>query len=65
MGANPELTAGNRIGRGGGVYDRLLSGISGHKIGIGYEKQLIERIPTGPEDQPMDLIVTEKQIIRL
>ena len=55
---------GNRLGRGGGVYDRLLSGVDGVKIGIGYEVQLIDRVPAGPEDQLMNLIVTEGKTIR-
>jgi 5-formyltetrahydrofolate cyclo-ligase len=56
--------SGNRIGRGGGVYDCLLSGVGGVKIGIGYEVQLIDRVPTGPEDELMNLIVNEGKMIR-
>ena len=57
--------SGNRLGRGGGVYDRLLSGVSGVKIGIGYEIQLIDQVPVGPEDQGMNLIVTEGKTVRI
>lgn len=53
----------NRLGRGKGYYDRLLSSISAPKIGICYDFQLIETVPTEPFDQKMDLIITEKEII--
>ena len=33
-------------------------------IGLGYDKQEIENIPTLDHDQKMDLIVTEKRIIQ-
>jgi len=48
---------GNRIGRGGGFYDRLLKNVSGIKIGIGYDLQLIEKVPHGSNDQQMDMFV--------
>ncbi len=57
--------SGNRIGRGGGVYDRLLKGVPGIKIGIGYDIQMIDEIPQGKHDQCMDFIVTQKKIIRI
>ncbi|MGC8141454.1 5-formyltetrahydrofolate cyclo-ligase, partial [Salmonella enterica] len=33
---------GNRVGRGKGYYDRLLSDTKATKIGVGYDFQLIE-----------------------
>jgi 5-formyltetrahydrofolate cyclo-ligase len=30
---------GGRLGRGGGYYDRLLQGATGHKLGLGYSFQ--------------------------
>lgn len=55
--------AHNRLGRGKGYYDRLLSGLSAPKIGICYDFQLIDVVPTEPFDRKMDLIITEKEII--
>lgn len=55
---------GNRIGRGGGIYDRLLSVASGLKVGIGYDFQIMGRVPSGPYDIKMDLIITEVEEIR-
>jgi len=54
---------GNRLGRGGGVYDSLLDGTPGLKIGVGYECQMVDEIPAGERDRKMDVIVTEKETI--
>lgn len=49
---------GNRLGRGKGYYDRLLSKSSSLKIGIGYDFQIFDRIATESHDIPMDAIIT-------
>ena len=46
----------NRLGRGKGFYDRLLSTLDIPKIGVCYDFQLKDRIPVEPFDQKMDLI---------
>lgn len=56
---------GNRLGYGGGFYDRLLSG-AGHRIpliGLAYEIQIIPEIRRAPHDIKVDKIVTEKRVI--
>lgn len=50
---------GNRLGRGKGFYDRLLSATQAVKIGVGYEFQLIDEIPIEPHDVPMDMVITQ------
>ena len=50
---------GNRLGRGKGYYDRLLTQIRAPKIGICYQFQVAEEIPTDPHDIPMDQVITE------
>lgn len=51
---------GNRVGRGKGYYDRLLSDSKATKIGVGYDFQLIEEgIDTDPHDVQMDMVITE------
>lgn len=55
---------GNRLGRGKGYYDRLLKDAACPKIGIIYDCQLFENIPTESHDIPVDLIITEKEIIK-
>ncbi len=53
--------AGARLGRGGGFYDRLLAGaaLSGRRIAICFECQVVERVPVEPHDAEIDAIVTE------
>ena len=55
----------NRIGFGAGYYDRFLPKIVKNTptIGIAYDFQIIDKIPTGEYDVPLDFIVTEKRII--
>ncbi len=56
---------GNRLGRGKGFYDRLLSTSRATKIGVGYEFQLFDSIPSEPHDVAMDMIITQKTLIKL
>lgn len=53
----------NRIGFGGGYYDRFLEGTDAYKIGACFDYQIIEDIDAENHDVPMDIIVTEKRII--
>ena len=54
---------GNRLGRGRGVYDRLLQSVSGVKCGVCYDLQLLENIPTEPHDAKVDFILTPAKSI--
>ena len=54
----------NRLGRGKGFYDRLLTETSAVKIGIGYDFQLVDLLPSEPHDIKMDIIVTPSNILR-
>ncbi|MGL5087702.1 MAG: 5-formyltetrahydrofolate cyclo-ligase [Clostridium sp.] len=58
---------GNRIGYGGGYYDRYLSNISLEikKIALAYELQLVEYIESENHDIAVDYIVTENKIRHL
>lgn len=53
----------NRLGRGGGYYDRWLSSLDVPTIGLCFDFQLMDAIPTEPFDKKMDMIITEKEII--
>ncbi len=54
---------GNRLGYGGGFYDRTLTVQRKIKktlaVGVAYEVQRVERIPVDIHDQKLDWIVTE------
>ncbi len=54
-----------RIGFGGGYYDRLLAGGDAVSIALAYAGQMVERVPTGEHDIPVDIIVTEERIYRV
>ncbi len=55
---------GERLGYGGGYYDRFLKGYKGKIIGICFEKQLTDLIKPEKHDVLMHKIVTEKRIIK-
>lgn len=59
--------AGNRLGYGGGFYDRSLAELRAlgpvTAIGFAYSVQEIEKIPVEPTDAPLDLIVTDREVI--
>jgi len=52
-----------RLGYGGGFYDRTLSGLraAGRHVvalGIAYDGQLVDKVPTGPYDMRLDGVLT-------
>ena len=53
----------NRLGYGGGFYDRTLEGLRAQAtmraIGLAYGAQELPELPLEPTDQPLDAIVTE------
>ena len=60
---------GGRLGYGGGFYDRTLEVLRRRRptlaIGFAYSDQMTERLPLEPTDQPLDLLVTEKEMFEL
>ena len=58
----------NRLGYGGGYYDRLIKKISKNKkiikIGLALSVQEVDKIPVNIYDQKLDYIVTNKHIIK-
>jgi 5-formyltetrahydrofolate cyclo-ligase len=51
---------GHRLGRGGGHYDRTFSTAGPLLIGIGFELQVVDQVPTESHDRVMDAVVTER-----
>ena len=50
---------GNRLGRGRGYYDRFLSQhLNVRRVGICFDFQLVDEIPTEPFDIRMDEVIT-------
>ena len=57
----------NRIGYGKGFYDRYFSSNKDKcfvKCGIAFEIQLCEHIDADVHDQPLDLLITDKEVLR-
>ena len=58
----------NRLGYGGGYYDRLIEKLSKKKniikIGLAFSIQEIDKVPINMYDQKLDYIVTDKNIIK-
>lgn len=51
---------GNRVGRGKGFYDRLLSTTRALKVGVAYDFQLVDEISDLEHtDIPVDIVITE------
>ena len=57
-----------RIGYGGGYYDRYIQKLSSKKnllkIGIAHSCQKINRVPINKYDKKLDIIITEKYVLR-
>ncbi|MBQ8395094.1 MAG: 5-formyltetrahydrofolate cyclo-ligase [Clostridia bacterium] len=55
---------GNRLGYGGGYYDRYLRAHARTlKIGYCFDFQVISEVPTDSEDEKMQMIVTDKRLL--
>ncbi len=58
--------SGNRLGYGGGYYDRLFGQLRADtpRVGFAFEAQIVSSIPTEPHDARIPIIVTEARVIR-
>ena len=58
----------NRVGYGGGFYDRYISRVSKFKkvltIGFAFSFQELKKVPRNEYDQKLDYILTDKEIIK-
>ena len=60
LGFDPD---GRRLGRGAGFYDRWIEARRRLDapitlVGVCFDEQIVERIPTDPHDQRMDMVIT-------
>jgi 5-formyltetrahydrofolate cyclo-ligase len=49
---------GHRLGRGGGSYDRALSGAQGLVVALLHDGELLDAVPTDPHDVAVHAVVT-------
>ncbi|MCL2369023.1 MAG: 5-formyltetrahydrofolate cyclo-ligase, partial [Oscillospiraceae bacterium] len=56
---------GYRLGQGGGYYDRFLPKLKGVALGICRAALILPTVPREDHDQPVSILVTEKEIAEL
>ncbi len=57
----------NRLGYGGGFYDRFIAKMKKNiiiKLGLAFSHQMIKRVPVDKFDKKLDFILTEKEIFK-
>ena len=56
---------GNRLGRGSSYYDRFFTNkeLHGSICGFGFTEQLVDSVPVSDHDKPVDLLVTDDEIM--
>jgi len=59
--------SGGRLGQGGGFYDRTLRDLRRRgevfAVGLAFAGQEVDQAPMGPDDEPLDAVLTEKGYI--
>ena len=59
--------AGRRLGFGGGYYDGVIDDAragGAAVIGFAYDFQIVDRVPAGPDDRGVDVVVTDARVIQ-
>jgi 5-formyltetrahydrofolate cyclo-ligase len=56
---------GNRLGRGASFYDRFFANkrLNAARCGFAFAEQLIDSVPVVERDEPVDFLVTDKEIL--
>lgn len=54
---------GMRLGHGGGHYDRLLPAVKGYRLGLAFQEQVMDSVPSEPHDERVHAILTEQKFI--
>ena len=58
---------GHRLGRGGGYYDSTLAALRAERtvlaIGLAFDIQEVLEVPAEPNDQPLDMVITERRTL--
>lgn len=54
----------HRLGYGKGYYDKYFKNSKAFRIGICHDFQVVDKLPRHEHDIPMDLIITDKRLIK-
>ena len=57
--------AGNRLGYGGGYYDRFLKKTKAKRVAYGYDFQVVKSVPTEAWDEKVHVVVTNEDVIEV
>jgi 5-formyltetrahydrofolate cyclo-ligase len=61
--------AGHRVGYGAGYYDLTIAALRARQalvaVGLAFAAQEIATVPASPRDAPLDLVLTEREVIDL
>lgn len=63
----PALGAGrngHRVGHGAGYYDAYLPALDAVTVGVVPHPCLVDRVPAEPHDVPLDVLVTDRDVLR-
>ncbi|MEM9558598.1 MAG: 5-formyltetrahydrofolate cyclo-ligase [Acidobacteriota bacterium] len=55
---------GDRLGQGGGYFDRFLAAAPTPALGLAFDFQLVDDLPIEPHDVPMRAVITERGVVR-
>jgi 5-formyltetrahydrofolate cyclo-ligase len=57
--------SGYRVGYGGGYYDAFLLRLGPEplRVGLAFHEQVLDEVPHGPGDEPVDILVTDRETI--
>ncbi len=56
---------GNRLGKGGGFFDRFLKmpGLRAARIVLAFHEQVLDEVPVGENDVPVEMIVSDAEVL--
>jgi 5-formyltetrahydrofolate cyclo-ligase len=57
---------GHRLGFGGAHYDRYVARLRGTalRVGLAFHQQVVDEVPADVRDEPVDVVVTDREVIR-
>ena len=56
---------GHRLGYGKGFYDRFLADFEGISVGFSYSLAILDEIPKENHDIPLNMIITESEVLKI